>query len=427
MASQTLISLPKELLRQICGRLPSQAALDFILVCRCIYEACDDWTVWRDVIYRSKSYPRGVPVSATDRRDVWKRYTIADAKARGFSGPWELSDLRMWLLQLATVSHSLVLQSETLSLERLVDLTLDRGSHSPPSSGPVLPGTNNGLETSATKESDTESWTLAQAAAFCLAVNQFSYRDKHNASIDYSRKLVQWAATTAPDPSDPEGEARGNLVVKKQHAIANLAVGSMCARLKSVYATRPPIMGVCEPPSAFTIPFSQLMKLPLPFATGALDDFSKCHLSATTDPDFLTSGDWTGSYHTLGSSPNSFNPIGGPHHDGFDHPPRSAPPGFFPYGRSFEGVVRFHRIGDADGTTIRLESNNFHSKATLHKLRVEVNSRTGQLAITHWHPMQDYYMTTEGVMTPFGIVSRMHVSQDSWLWLWKVEWSTAQH
>lgn len=103
MASQTLISLPKELLRQICGRLPSQAALDFILVCRCIYEACDDWTVWRDVIYRSQSYPRGVPVPGGGSNSGWKRYALADIKASGVFKPYELSYLRKWLPQLAAM------------------------------------------------------------------------------------------------------------------------------------------------------------------------------------------------------------------------------------------------------------------------------------------------------------------------------------
>ncbi len=105
-----------------------------------------------------------------------------------------------------------------------------------------------------------------------------------------------------------------------------------------------------------------------------------------------------------------------------------TPFGDFPWGRVFEGVVRFEVLEEeeeeADHDIYRLRSNNYHSTGALHKLHITVNRRTDQLEIVHWHPLREIgnIGTTYGVITPFGIVSFLR-SAGAWMWLWKKSWS----
>jgi hypothetical protein len=126
-------------------------------------------------------------------------------------------------------------------------------------------------------------------------------------------------------------------LVVMQHALANRAVRFFYARLRSARAGLAPALGLLQPPSAATMPLLRQTTLPVPFTASSLNTFSTCHIPAMADPEFLTSGDWTGCITVLGQREYSFNAIRGHHHDGFDHPGGSAPPGSYPYGRSFEG------------------------------------------------------------------------------------------
>jgi hypothetical protein len=233
---------------------------------------------------------------------------------------------------------------------------------------------------------------------------------------------VPWVPTNSSefDPSDQEKQKK---LVAIQHALANRIVGFFCVRLRLYRITTPCQDGLYGPPSALTIPFFRQMNLPVPFIENSLESFCKCDLPAMADPTFITKDQWTGCTGLFDNPLGyPFNAIGGQHAGGFEHPPLSARPGTYPNGRAFEGVVRFQLVRE-NNISYTLQSNNFHSEVELHRIRLDITRETGQLTMHHWHRMRTDFMTTYGVITPFGIVSHFNL-RSIWLWLWKVEWST---
>lgn len=280
---------------------------------------------------------------------------------------------------------------------------------------------------------DSEHFTvqdahLGQSAAFCFAMRHFSPQPPNSnpESIEDLFDNVLWARTTNPYFKEHDND-NGTRTVAIQHTSANRAAGFFCAYLRSKYTKTGLSHGWWDLLIATTLPLSNYSRLPQPFARGSLQDFCKAHLHAMALLNFFTGDEWTGCYRVGGPFPDPFHPIGGVHRDGFDRPDRSAPPGYYPHGRSFESVVRFRCTDEQDSMRFQLQSNNFHSEAGLHRLRVEVNRETGQLRIYHWHPTTEDFMTTEGMITPFGIESSLMIGNGAWLWLWKVAWSAADY
>lgn len=83
MATQinSLQYLTVEILQRIASYLSPDSALCFLLVCRQIKHACDDWIVWRAIIENSANFPIGVPQWRKLFPQEWKRYAITDSKA----------------------------------------------------------------------------------------------------------------------------------------------------------------------------------------------------------------------------------------------------------------------------------------------------------------------------------------------------------
>ncbi|KAF2647190.1 hypothetical protein K491DRAFT_784873 [Lophiostoma macrostomum CBS 122681] len=407
MRALSLGRLPTEILRRIGSYMSCPSALTFLLVCRSIYQACDDWTVWRDVVRHSPHYPSLI---FADDADEWKRYVVAGTKAACSQGDWDTKDLEEWLPQLAAQGHSDVLRGDLSFLHRLCDAVVDTTFRS----------------ASTSRELDAHTWKLAQAAAFCLAMQHLA-QTASDASSDLLRS-VPWFRLVDLDRQEVSAKDRGRLIMM-QHALANRAVGFLCAKLRhalvngntaSQYAA-----GLYAPPTARTIPFPRLMDLPLPFTPNGPERFGDCHLSAMTDPSFFVDDEWTGCTSKFGLSEVHVNRIGGSHRDGFApaNSGLSTPPGNFPNGRHFEHVVRFHLVEQHDGNQYKLQSNNYHSETDLHNITMTMEKNTGHLTITHWHPLVPDFITSDAVITPFGIVSRLLLSEEYWIWLWKVQWS----
>jgi hypothetical protein len=417
MASLSLSSLPRELLRHICGNLPCSSALDFLLVCRSIYRDCNDWTVWREIARQDIESFSGGAIPIVGELDRWKRYVVAATKATSFSGCRSVKDLQEWLPQLAALSHPSVLHVSLWSLSEPYVVMFHSHAVSR-AAEPVLPPPSTGVV-----EFSLHSWKLAQAAAFSLAMYHLSapVSESDKPYPDELLESLQWAriGDLDQDGYSPEDQDKRATM---QHAIANRAIGFFGARLRSA---RDSILalGLPEPPSATGIPFSRLMKLPPPFTPKSLESFSKCHLPIMTDPSFFVEGEWTGYTSTSTQFGPGYVAMGGAHHDGFARPGRGRafPDGIFPNGRLFEGVVRFHLVGEDDGNQYRLQSNNFHSELELHSIRLTVTRKTGQITINHWHRLRADFMTTEGVISPFGIMTYLDLAQ-MWIWLWKVDW-----
>lgn len=102
--------------------------------------------------------------------------------------------------------------------------------------------------------------------------------------------------------------------------------------------------------------------------------------------------------------------------DGFARDGISASPGIFPYGRSFEGIVRFELGGEDSEDRYTLQSNNFHSERILHKIFLDIDKSTGQIVVRYWHALMRDLDIMDGVITPFGIMIKFNRS-DLWMWL----------
>jgi hypothetical protein len=168
------------------------------------------------------------------------------------------------------------------------------------------------------------------------------------------------------------------------------------------------------------------MSLPQPFSPMSIENFATCHLATMADPSFFIESTWIGCFCVLGDYGLPFNAIGGRWADTVSSPEDTNSPtalaGTFPHGRGFESVIRFRVVGKAGNGSYQLQSNNFYSEAELHNLRITVHRETGYLTIHHWHRMNPDFMITEGVITPFGVVSWLQL-QGRWMWLWRVDWS----
>lgn len=105
MPPPQLCDLPVDISRQVCTYLPSHSALAFLLVSRSIYQGCNDWIVWREVIRNSSNFPHRIPEAHAQDPRAWKQLVIADSKAcrSGLDGV----DIEEWLPHLVALNRKL--------------------------------------------------------------------------------------------------------------------------------------------------------------------------------------------------------------------------------------------------------------------------------------------------------------------------------
>lgn len=455
-----LPALSTEILRQICSNLPGSSALTFLRVCRSIHRACDDWTVWRAVIRNGGQYPGGIVSAGSGNREAWKRYVIAAVKVDQTQQHWGTKDFSRWLPQIAALGDPDIWQSAVPFLEHLCSAILHDATAVPhllfdvldlaTRSSPVIAYAGLGQLCSAVLHDatavphpsldvldlatrsgpvSTHAWRLAQTSAFCLTMWNLSMATFPKAD-NGAMELLQTPDFVSLDQQSTTSSVDWQRHVVIQHSLANRAVGCayamICFDRAKRKAASQSLIGLACPPTSRTIPLQQLMDLPLPFSTSSLERFNKCHVLRMATPDFFTDDDWTG-YRTSPGLPGYgifVLGIGGTHHDGYDNPITgiSAPFGDFPHGRDFEPVVRFQLVEERDNGLFVLQSNNFHSEFELHRIRLTVAPQSGLLTIQHWHPMRADFGTTQGAITPFGIVTYFDTKPGHWTWLWKVSW-----
>jgi hypothetical protein len=419
--------LATEILRHICSSLPCSSALDFLLVCRSAYYACDHWTVWRDVVGNGAQYRAGITIADVNNREAWKRYVVAAAKAERGREAWSNEDISKWLPQVAALGHADIWKDAVPFLDRLCTAVLQTATTVPhfevdiPDIAILALSTDSGTF-------DTHTWRLAQASAFCLSMRSLSLHSFPEV-VAYSkvlRTLPRPELVELDHPTIPTQDWERHVVI--QHALANRIVGCAHAQIRFALANRSATsqstVSLSSLPTNRSIPFQQLMNLPLPFSADSIEYFSKCHVPYMLTPSFFTAEEWTG-YFTAVVMPGysiRVDGIGGPHHDGFDNPVTgsSAPPGNFPNGRHFESVVRFQLAEQRHNGLYVLQSNNFHSENMLNRLTITVSPQSGLLIVQYWVPMGTGLLTSEGVMTPFGIIAG--IIPGMWMWLWKVSW-----
>jgi hypothetical protein len=97
---------PVEIYRRICTYLPSQSALDLLLVNRFVYNACNDWTIWREVIRHNGDFVFEHRAGWMEDARSWKRYVTANSKLHTVD-ELNATDVAQWLPQLVAFNRKL--------------------------------------------------------------------------------------------------------------------------------------------------------------------------------------------------------------------------------------------------------------------------------------------------------------------------------
>ena len=151
------------------------------------------------------------------------------------------------------------------------------------------------------------------------------------------------------------------------------------------------------PPSPANIPFSKLMKLPLPFSSGSAKKFNSSHLRIMASQDFFEDGEWVGycANSILDHNYNLFS----------QRPMRGI---FFQTSHaSVDGKLRLDGRGYG-------ASGHFQLRGTLN-----VNSGSAELWMVY---ANIHAFRWAGTMTPFGLVG-CFADVEGWFWIWKASWS----
>jgi hypothetical protein len=166
-----------------------------------------------------------------------------------------------------------------------------------------------------------EVWCSSQAASFC-----FSAQEKAQESLKHFPPLLYTILWFVLDFSDPNilGPFNGYKIARlgfMMHTFANRAVGYFAMQVRSALAHKRTFSGDADgcsfPPTAFDIPFSLFMKLPVPFHKDFLWKFACCHVENMLEQTFLQDGQWTGYFSMGFEDPremdhehDKFDPIG---------------------------------------------------------------------------------------------------------------------
>jgi hypothetical protein len=106
------------------------------------------------------------------------------------------------------------------------------------------------------------------------------------------------------------------------------------------------------------------------------------------EPTFFLDDDWTG-YGFMSSEALIFDGIGGDNADVTINRVDQLPNSEFTF--RVEQSIRFHLLLQSeDGDKFTLQSNCFHSHASIEMLRIKVNKEMGHLVIAHRYPLIAY-------------------------------------
>jgi hypothetical protein len=159
------------------------------------------------------------------------------------------------------------------------------------------------------------------------------------------------------------------------------------------------------PPTAFDIPFSSLMDVPVPFSLGCAEMFSYCHLPVMTSPEFIESGEWTGYYGIHLNQPFADSP-----RSRFDVP--------------MEGIKFSVTTHEAEPGILNLRSNGklVDSRGAFH-FEGQIWRDSGKINLRKCCENDPIETHLQALLTPFGIIASRHEGVGHWMWLWKSKWS----
>lgn len=376
--SPRLGTLPVEILRQIASSCTSPSVFALLRVSRRVYDACNDWTVWRGLIERKLHFATKGLRSAISN-SAWKQYAIADLKA--YEGQI-CDDMIRWAPSLMALHHPMLTSANASELYT---------RSSPQKSLPTL---------------ELDDWNSAQAFSFCLTVRLLSHTITAG---DGENGTDPWGLQRPLTHTGPEIRDDSFSNIPKMHTFANKTVGffgiDMRKRISAYLAICGDAANVLYPPAAQDIPFASFMKLPEPFATPYIESFNSCHLPAMTDQDFLVDEEWTGYFGPpFPYLPGDVELTGGMLFDPHD-------------GHFGGGTVRFHVVR-FDPSTIVLRSNCFQTWSRNIILGLTIDKNTGIITTDKYNSAGAIIGSHLGVITPFGIVASR-----PYMWLWKTSWT----
>ncbi|KAF2629244.1 hypothetical protein BU25DRAFT_420123 [Macroventuria anomochaeta] len=422
-----LSDLPLEILRRICTNLSPESALSFAHSCRHIYQACDDLTVWRNIVKGSARVRTDLPAAGLEPGRKGKRYTMADTSvSRPGDGSCRRAAVEQYMPQLMVLEYTMAAPLDLHTMYSQCQALVSRQEY--PSSL-VRAKTDNSkwfeFMTDPTSRFESKEWLSAQTASLCFAVGALSDAGYTYQSEEPFARLedVQWFNSTAN-----QRDCSDSLVM--QHALANAAVGSFCLELRAALHGERTIgedfEGTSNPPTASSIPLASQIATRLPSSPGSLNDSAPSCLMASMSPDFFTDHTWTGYVSTRGDWRSVYHGIGGhnlrdlPLGKGFDHMRTTNGP------VAIDHTVRFRVIDTLANGDFILRSNYFHTRDDMYTLAMLVERRTGRLSICMSRPGDASPKALQtgsknALNTPFGIV--YGIEPGSWLWLWKSEWA----
>jgi hypothetical protein len=152
-------------------------------------------------------------------------------------------------------------------------------------------------------------------------------------------------------------------------------------------------------PNSTDVPFSTIMKLPLPFLKSSDENFSSCHLQTMTSQAFLVGDEWEGCYGR------------GQKIDELD--------------ASMRGVVFEHyKLDRIPLASLEARGTDLQGEFTLIGT---INCVDGKLKFCKRY-MNGQPWGCSGVMTPFGIVGNwtgryLKTGYGGLFWLWKAKWT----
>ncbi|KAH7348817.1 hypothetical protein BKA65DRAFT_550883 [Rhexocercosporidium sp. MPI-PUGE-AT-0058] len=479
----SLSTLPSEILQQISTYLPPSSVICLLLVNRSLKRAVDHWSMWRSLISGNPRFPNGILSSAGE--EGWKRYVLADIKARrwqegGRGGGARLilqvDDLR-WLPMLMAIHHP-ILRTITPGMARHLAIQASPCSQatlferSSIEHGEDQKRTLSFPTNPKTSLSNSE-WKSKLAGSFCLAVAHMSSlvpqdqeeaaegQDDNDENSDYNtaaeRQIriphspqlskVPWFNIHTSEPS-LSADKKATLVTAL-HALALTAIAHFSTELALAILEHrtgsTTLSQISHPPNSSTLPLSHLPSLPDPLSTDCVEKFGTCHLKIMATPEFFEEGEWTGAYaytglwgvrnggaSRSGERVDIFNCVGGVNRtvrlNGLDRPNER-------FGFVVEERIRFRRVADegvgGEGDVFVLRSNCFYSQMGTHVLELRVRRSTGLIGVREWNAEGVARGNEKGtgggnssgaVLTPFGVVGAIGVGT-SWMWLWRREWS----
>lgn len=429
--SRPFDKLPTEIIRRIAASGPYASLLSLLLTNRKVYDACDDWTVYKSVIENHSVRGREwiETVILPSHKGIWARYALADMLAWEFmtytlNAPRE--NMSKWAPMLIAShrtssyfrpGHQLSSVDPLLDFKNVKRLSKDlRGLEDLTEA--LLP-----LQFCVTAcsmfhqnhERDFDSDTNRTS----LYASLLGYSSEEESSLELSTvlsNLERFPQSAFPhdlhDPTIPLTRllslAYKALPLIYYELIIAIVNNTIYAPIWPTYLpgtqipfppqpARPPNH---YPPTAMQIPFQSLLNMSLPFSSEDERSFSTAHLPKMTDPSFLSEGTWAG--YSLSVFQNGVPRIGK-----FDTP---------------LSEIKFEtRASPNDANILDIWSEKIcDGIGALFRFRGTLRRDSGRMTLTQCCVQPYIDITLEVVMTPFGIVGSWINGQ--WLWLWKSEW-----